>query len=157
MKPFETGRSYCPIWDFHYGTATEAQVAMICYERWRQLPPGEIRNGYLRLITACAKRYLKNDPPAEAIRKPGIIGDVVMLMAAAYELTGDRKYLERADHIARLGMDSFLDISPLPRVAVGFEHYEAITRSDTMMMALLRLWQIENRPETKLRLVYTDR
>jgi hypothetical protein len=103
MKPFETGRSYCPIWDFHYGTATEAQVAMICYERWRQLEPGEIRNGYLRLITACANRYVKNDPPAEAIRKPGIIGDVVLLMTAAYELSGDRKYLERADYIARLG------------------------------------------------------
>ncbi|MHC4301337.1 MAG: hypothetical protein ACYS7Y_29055 [Planctomycetota bacterium] len=157
MKPFETGRSYCPIWDFHYGTATEAQVAMICYERWRQLEPGQIRNGYLRLITACANRYVKNDPPAEAIRKPGIIGDVVLLMTAAYELSGDKKYLERAEYIARLGMDNFLDISPLPRVAVGFEHYEAITRSDTMMMGLLKLWQIENKPEMKLRLVYTDR
>jgi hypothetical protein len=157
MKPFATGRSFCPIWDFEYGKATEAQVAMICYERWRQLAPGEIRNGYLRLITACANRYVKNDPPAEAIRKPGIIGDVVMLITAAYELSGDKKYLERADYIAQLGIDNFLDISPLPRVAVGFEHYEAITRSDTMMMGLLKLWQIENKPETKLRLVYTDR
>ncbi|MHC4362572.1 MAG: hypothetical protein ACYSTZ_07080, partial [Planctomycetota bacterium] len=110
-----------------------------------------------RLITACANRYVKNDPPAEAIRKPGIIGDVVLLMTAAYELSGDKKYLERAEYIARLGMDNFLDISPLPRVAVGFEHYEAITRSDTMMMGLLKLWQIENKPEMKLRLVYTDR
>jgi hypothetical protein len=157
MKPFAAGRSFCPIWDFEYGKATEAQVAMICYERFRQLPPGEIRDGYLRLITACANRYVKHDPPAEAIQKPGIIGDVVMLMTTAYELSGDRKYLERADYIARLGMDNFLDVSLLPRVAVGFEHYEAITRSDTMMMALLKLWQMENKPETKLRLIYTDR
>lgn len=28
-------------------------------------------------------------------------------------------------------------------VAVGFDHYEAITRGDTMMMALLKLWLVE--------------
>jgi hypothetical protein len=123
----------------------------------RQLPAGEIKNGYHRLIAACANRYLKNNPPAAAIQKPGIIGDVIMLMTAAYEFSGNRKYLHRADYIARLGMDNFLDISPLPRAAVGFDHYEAITRADTMMMALLKLWQIQNKPKTELRLVYTDR
>ncbi|TFG50999.1 MAG: hypothetical protein E4H40_00040 [Candidatus Brocadiia bacterium] len=157
MKPFATGRSYCPIWDFQYGTATEAQVALICCERWKQLSPGQIRDGYERLITACAKRYLKNDPPAEAIRKPGIIGEVIMLMAAAYELTGDKKFLERADKFADIGIKTFLDISGLPRAAVGFDHYEAITRSDTMMMGLLQLWITHNDIKIKQRLIYTDR
>jgi len=157
MKAFAKGRSYCPIWDFSYGRATEAQVAMICYERYRQLPQGDIRNGYKRLITACARRYLKNDPPAEAVRKPGIIGDVVLLMTVAYQFSPEKAYLDRADYFARMGMDSFLDISPLPRVAVGFEHYEAITRADTMMMGLLKLWAVENGAAGKLRLVYTDR
>lgn len=157
MKAFKTGRSYCPIWDFHYGTATEAQVALICCERWKQLSPGQIRNGYERLISACARRYLKNDPPAKAIRKPGIIGDVVLLMTAAYELSGDKKFLDRADKFADIGIKTFLDLSPLPRVAAGFEHYEAITRSDTMMMGLLRLWQIYNKPDIELRLIYSDR
>ncbi|MHC4752756.1 MAG: hypothetical protein ACYTFW_23155, partial [Planctomycetota bacterium] len=126
----------CPIWDFHYGTATEAQVALICYERWKQLSPGQIRDGYKQLITACARRYLKSDPPTGAIQKPGVIGDVVLLMTAAYELSGDKKFLERADKFANIGIKTFLDLSPLPRVAAGFEHYEAITRSDTMMMGL---------------------
>jgi len=45
----------------------------------------------------------------------------------------------------------------MPRVAAGFEHYEAITRSDTMMMSLLRLWQLQNKPQTNIRLIYTDR
>jgi len=157
MKAFETGRSYCPIWDFHYGTSTEAQVALICYERYKQLSPGQIRDGYERLITACARRYLKSDPPAEAIRKPGIIGDVILLMTAAYELSGDRKFLTRADKFADIGIKTFLDLSPLPRVAIGFEHYEAITRGDTMMMGLLRLWQIYNKPDLDIRLIYTDR
>jgi hypothetical protein len=157
MKAFAKGRSYCPIWDFSYGKATEAQVAMICYERWRQLQPGEVRDGYKRLIAACARRYLKNDPPAEGIQKPGIIGDVILLMTVAYEFSGEKKYLERADYFARLGIASFLDVSPLPRVAVGFAHYEAITRADTMMMALMKLWQERNRPDIELNLIYTDR
>ena len=157
MKAFKTGRSYCPIWDFHYGTATEAQVALICYERWKQLWPGEIRDGYKRLITACARRYLKSEPPTEAIQKPGVIGDVILLMTAAYDLSGDKQFLDRADRFAQLGSKRFLDLSPLPRVAAGFEHYEAITRGDTMMMALLKLWQLQNHPEIKLRLIYTDR
>jgi len=157
MKAFKTGRSYCPIWDFVYGKATEAQVALICYERWKQLSPGQIRDGYKRLITACARRYLKSDPPTGAIQKPGVIGDVVLLMTAAYELSGDKKFLERADKFADIGIKTFLDLSPLPRVAAGFEHYEAITRSDTMMIGLLRLWQVYNKPDLELRLIYSDR
>ena len=157
MKAFAVGRSYCPIWDFTYGKATEAQVAMICYERLRQLRPGDVRDGYKRLITACAGRYLKSNPPAEAVQKPGIIGDVVLLMTVACELSGNKKFLDRADVFADIGAKTFLDMSPLPRTAVGFEHYEAITRGDTMMMGLLKLWQVHNKPEVDLHLVYTDR
>jgi hypothetical protein len=157
MKPFAKGRAFCPIWDTGYGTHTEAQCAMICYERWRQLPAGEIKKGYERLMMACAGRYLKSEPPAEAIQKPGMIGDIILVMTVAHELSGDKKLLDRADYFAGLGIAQFLDISPLPRVAVGFEHYEAITRGDTMMMALLRLWQVYNKPKMELSLIYPDR
>jgi len=157
MKAFAAGRSYCPIWDFEYGKATEAQVAMICYERWRQLEAGEVRDGYKRLINACARRYLKNDPPSGSIQKPGIIGDVILLMTVGYEFSGEKGYLNRADYFAGLGMAKFLDLSPLPRVAAGFKHYEAITRGDTMMMSLLRLWMVHNNIWTGARLIYTDR
>jgi len=157
MKPFAKGRSYCPIWDTGYGTHTEAQCAMICYERWRQLPPGQIKDGYQRLIIACARRYLKSDPPPKAIQKPGMIGDIVLVMTAAYELSADKRYLDRADYFAALGMAKFLDISPVPRAAVGFDHYEAITRGDTMMMALLKLWHTHNNVRVSLDLVYPDR
>jgi len=46
---------------------------------------------------------------------------------------------------------------PITKSPPGFEHYEAITRSDTMMMGLLRLWQIYNKPDLELRLIYSDR
>jgi hypothetical protein len=100
---------------------------------------------------------VKKDPPEEAIRKPGVIGDVVLLMSAAYKMTGDKKFLERADEFADIGIKSFLDLSSLPRVATDVEHYEAITRSDTMMMGLLKLWQVYNTSDVKLSLIYTDR
>ena len=157
MKAFAKGRAYCPTWDFHYGTATEAQVGMICFERYKQLPPGEVRDGYERLIRAGAERYFKNDPPVEAVTKPGVVGDVVLLLTAGYELSGEKRFLERAAEIADMGTRLFLDAGPLPRVAVGFDHYEAITRSDTMMMGILRLWQLLNDVQTSSRLVYTDR
>jgi len=157
MKPFAKGRSFCPIWDFEYGKATEAQVAMICYQRYRQLEPGGVRDRFEELITAAGARYLKNDPPAATIQKPGITGDAIFLMTTAYELTHDTRFLNRADYFAAIGMEKFLDISPLPRVAVGFDHYEAITRGDTMMMALLELWHVHNNVQVPLELVYPDR
>jgi hypothetical protein len=78
-------------------------------------------------------------------------------MTVAHEWSGDKKFLDRADHFAALGMANFLDVSPLPRVAVGFEHYEAITRGDTMMMAILKLWQVYSKPKMELNLIYPDR
>lgn len=157
MKPFALGRSFCPIWDFVYGKATEAQVAMICCERLKQLDDAQVSKGYKGLVTACANRYLKNDPPAEAIRKPGIIGDVILLMTVAYEFSHHKKFLDRADYFADLGIQKFLDISPLPRAAAGFTHYEAITRADTMMMALLQLYLTQNNLKITTPLIYTDR
>ena len=84
--------------------------------------------------------------------------DVIFHLLAAYEQSGEAKYLDRADHFARLGVRTFLgDGSPLPRASSRHDHYEAITRGDTLMMALLRLWQVQHRPKLKLRLVYSDR
>lgn len=36
-------------------------------------------------------------------------------------------------------------------------HYEAVTNGDTLMMALLKLWLMQNRPESKVTLIFTDR
>ena len=36
-------------------------------------------------------------------------------------------------------------------------HYEAITRADTLAMALLDLWAAQNKPELKLGLVNAER
>ena len=86
------------------------------------------------------------------------IGDAIWLMAACHELTGDKKYLREANRFAALAIDHFLtDGSPLPRATTKETHYEAISCGDTMMMALLKLWLVQNKPDLKVDLVYSDR
>ena len=36
-------------------------------------------------------------------------------------------------------------------------YYEGITRTDTLMMALLYLWKVQARPNLKLNLIYNER
>jgi hypothetical protein len=57
-----------------------------------------------------------------------------------------------------MGVKLFLgDGCPLPKASHVHDHYEAVTNGDTLMMTLLRLWQIRKRPDLKLNLLFTDR
>jgi hypothetical protein len=44
-----------------------------------------------------------------------------------------------------------------PKATSRHEHYKAVTGGDTLMMSLLKLWATKNRPDLKLRLIYSDR
>ena len=45
--------------------------------------------------------------------------------------------------LGRLAVELFLEPgAALPKASTRHDHYEAITRADTLMMALLRLWQV---------------
>jgi hypothetical protein len=137
-----------------YGKCTDAQDAMLCYLRYRQVRS----SGYKALALAAAARYLKTDPDPKAVVYPGAMGDVIWLMLTAHELTGSKGFLARADHFARLGLKMLLDgTSPLPKASSRHDHYEAITRGDTLMMALLKSWQVRNKPDLEVELVYCDR
>lgn len=60
--------------------------------------------------------------------------------------------------VAQKGIELFLgDGCPLPKASHVHDHYEAVTNGDTLMMALLRWWQVQNKPTLKLKLVFTDR
>jgi hypothetical protein len=86
------------------------------------------------------------------------MGNVILLMLNAHELTGQRDYLDAAERFAQEGVDLFLsDDCPLPKASHAHDHYEAVTDGDTLMMAFLRLWQAEDKPTRKLDLVFTDR
>ncbi len=85
------------------------------------------------------------------------MGDAVWLMLNAHELTGNDVWLAEAHRLARRGIALFLDDNPLPRASHVHDHYEAVTNGDTLMMALLRLWTVEQQTAREVRLVYTDR
>ena len=145
-------------WVTGYGKATDAQIANLCYLRYRQLPEGSTRAGYRKLILGSAGRYMESLPDFKNTIYPGPMGNVIFHLISAHEITGKEKYLNRADYFARLAVSSFLsDTSPLPMASSRHHHYEAITRADTMMMAFLNLWAMQNKRELKSKLIFNDR
>lgn len=159
LEPFTTGEwTHTDLFATAYGKATDAQVASLCHLRWQQLSDPVRREGYARLILDSANRYLSAEPDLDHTLYPGTFGDVIFHLLAAHELADRPGYLERAHHFASLGMKTFLTgDSPLPRASSQNDHYEAITRADTFMLALLKLWQVENQPDAPIALLYTDR
>ncbi len=154
LKRFVDGKwTHTRQWATGYGKATDAQTAMLCYLRYRQVK----LDGYRALILGAAGRYLDSEPDAQIAVYPGAMGDVIFLLLAAHEITGRKEYVERADHFAQLALKLFFGSSPLPKASTRHEHYEAITRGDTLMMSLLKLWQVKTKPDLELRLVYCDR
>jgi hypothetical protein len=140
-------------WASTYGDETDAQVGMLCLARFRQTGDATFRS----LFLVVADRYLATGPNLAAGVYPGPVGEAIGLEVAAFRLTGERKYLERAEHFARLARDRFFAGSPLPAASARSDHYEALTRGDTLVMALLDLWYAIQRPSQSPPLVYTDR
>ncbi len=150
-----SGRNaYARMWATGYGDQTEAAMADLCMLRYRQ----NRDEGYKKLIVGAARRYLSSEPNIDFPVYPGTLGDVILLMLSAREITGENVFLERAEDFARRAVSMFVDdVSPLPKASSKHDHYEAITRADTLMMSLLKLWATKRKPDAKLELVYTDR
>ena len=159
LEAFTSGNwTHTQPWATRYGAWTDAQVAMFNYLRWQQLPEGTRKAGYRKLLLASADRYLTSMPDLNRTIYPGSLGDVVFHVLTAFEITGEKKFLARADEFAGLATEHFLSgDSPLPKASSRHDHYEAITRGDTLMMALLKLWQAKHRPDLELSLIYSDR
>jgi len=150
--------AYTRLWATGYGDSTDAMVANLCMLRYRQVK----LDGYKTLVVGAAARYLDSEPDIEFPVYPGTLGDVICLMLAAHEITADKTYLDRADHVAQRAIRMFLgDGRPLPKASTKHGHYEAITRADTLMMALLNLWASQradkNRQDPTLAFVYPER
>ncbi|MHC4336022.1 MAG: hypothetical protein ACYSUV_20080, partial [Planctomycetota bacterium] len=76
----------------------------------------------------------------------------------AYEITNDKRYLERADFFAKQAVELFLtEGSALPQANTKYTHYEAVAGPDTLMMALLKLHLIQTNAPKKPRLIYSHR
>jgi hypothetical protein len=142
------------VWATGYGKYTDAQVAMMCYQRYRQTD----NEGFKKLTVDSASRYLTSSPDLAVTLYPGSMADAILHMLAAYELTGQKQYIERADYFARRAVEIFMDENwPLPKASSEHDHYEAITGGDDLMMALLRLWVAKKRPDIRLSWQYNNR
>jgi hypothetical protein len=142
------------IWASGYGDYTDSQVAMLCYLRYRQVK----LEGYKKLVLDAASRYLYTEPDLAITLYPGSMADAIFHMLAAYELTQQDYYLERAEYFAEKAVGLFLDeSSALPRASSAHNHYETITGGDDLMAALLKLWAVKHGLGGKVSLAYNHR
>lgn len=141
------------VWKAGYGTGNDTAFANLCLLRYRQvkLP------GYRTLIVQTADRYVGREPDLSVALHPGTFGNLIFLMVGTYDITAQKKYLASAEEYADTAIEVFLDDSPLPKATSGHDHYEAVTLGDTLMMGLLELWAVKNRPDNRPKLIYNDR
>jgi len=109
------------------------------------------------LALDAARIYLTADPPTGEALYPGVFGEVISLLAAAHRLTKDEMFLTRAEALGDVAVRAFFGESKIPRASTQHAHYEAITRADTLALALLELWSLRARPETPLAFSWIDR
>lgn len=141
------------LWKTAYGDATTAMEAMICYERYRQTKSKALGD----LVLKAADQYISTAPNAEITVYPGVYGEVISLLTAAYRMTGQERFLRRADLLADEALGIFWKNGALPRASSRHDHYEAITRADTLALALLELWSIHHRSDQPLVFSWIDR
>ncbi len=128
--------------------------------------------GYKKLLLASANNYLTSDPDSTLAEKPkskserapdvesGSIGNVIILLNAAFKMTHDDKYLARAEWYSAWAVKKFWpDQNPLPRASVRENIYSAASRCDTLAMAMLQTSLLRNQParEKEVSLIATDR
>lgn len=135
-------KPYTAVWATGYGYGIHSGMANKCYIRYLQLE--EDHSGlalkYKKLILAAADQYLTAIPDSNRLQKPGALASVITLMMNAHQLTGKKKYIDRADEFGRLSVKLFLDDGlPLPRATNKHEHYETITGGPGFMNVLLKL------------------
>jgi hypothetical protein len=126
--------------------------------------------GYKRLLVACADNYLTSDPDAALVPAPGTtenpdieagsIGNAIILLNAVHKMTGQDKYLARAEWFSAWAVKKFWpDAHPLPRASVRENIYSAASRCDTLALAMLQTSLLRSSPEREktLGLIATDR
>ena len=141
-KPYTSG------WGSGYGYGPHANIANICFERHLKLSTRypELSARYKDLMLAAAEQYLLSGPDTLQLLKPDVFASVIKLMLNSFELTSDRRFIERANIFARMGIMLFLDNeSPLPKATNQHNHYESITGGPDFMNELLNLYKAMKR------------
>jgi hypothetical protein len=130
-----TAGAYTSLWKKRPGQSTTAAMAMMCVSRYENT--GKI--GYRELIVAAADAYLDSLPDGQTDAWPMTFGHVISLELAAFRITADRKYYQRAFALGELAVKEFFGESPLPRASLKTDHYESATGAGSLVLALADL------------------
>jgi hypothetical protein len=141
------------LWTNAYGSGPRTGHANLFMLRYRQTG----KDLYRRALLVEADLYREEQINLSSPVWPGTVGEAIWLMLDAHELTGNTGYLQTATRFAREGIALFLQDGPLPKASHVHDHYEAVTNGDTLMMALLRLWKVQNPTSAPSTLTYIDR
>jgi hypothetical protein len=161
-------KSYTEGWVSAYvGPVPHSTMIGFCIERHRQAPS----DGYRKLILSTADGYLESEPSLKPYVEDGVtvtpkvdtgtIGRVIGLMNYAWRLTGEQKYLKRAEWFCDWAVEKFWgDGLPLPLPSVPFSErqnfYSASARCDTLAMNMLETWLLRHKPELKIQFRWID-
>jgi len=136
-------KPYTSNWGSGYGYGPHAKVANLCYERYQKLKNEhpDFAARYKSLMLASAEKYIQSSPDTSQLLKPYVFAHVIKLLLNSFELTGDQKFIQRANYFGRLGVQLFLDDeSPLPKATNQHNFYETITGGPAFMNELLEIY-----------------
>lgn len=139
-------KPYTTTWDSGYGFGPHSKIANLCYDRYQILKSEhpDLAARYKSFMLAGADFYLFSSPDTSQLLKPNAFTNVIRLMLNSFELTGDPKFLRRANYFGQLGIELFLDdSSPLPMATNQHNHYETITGGPDFMNELLNIYIIQ--------------
>ncbi len=130
-----TYASILPKWQNGYSAGTLGSLAMLYLGRYEQTTNA----AYREILVRIADEYLGSGPGEDVDAWPQSFAHVISTQVAAYHLTGRRVYLEEAQRLANLAVETFWQDHPLPRASRQTGHYEAITGGDSLALALLQV------------------
>jgi hypothetical protein len=129
-----------PLWRNGYSANTYASTAMFCLARHEQVA----KPAYRDVLVAIADKYVNSVPEEDLDVWPLAFAHAISAQAAAYRFTNKPVYLEQAQRLSRLALGLYWQDNPLPRASLKTGHYEAITGSDSLALALLHVHALEH-------------
>jgi hypothetical protein len=138
----DMNKPYTSTWSSGYGYKTHAGVANICYQRHQNLkneyPERALQ--YKKLTLKAAQQYLVSIPDTTQLLKPREVSSALELMLNCFDVTLEKRYLDRAVFFGELGLKLFFEPgNPLPKASNKDSHYESITGGPSLMRRFLRL------------------
>ncbi len=136
QKRIET--AYSTTWEAAYGAPSTAYVAALVSRRFDQCH----KPGYRQLLLKAADLYVNQTiDTAAADVWPSVPADIIQLLTVVYRETGQAAYRASARQIADQAIQLFWGDAALPRASSRTDHYETITGSPDLALALLELHQ----------------